>query len=191
MAKPDLKIGILGGSFNPAHDGHRYISLQALERLDLDVVWWLISPQNPLKSSEGMADFEERFVQAKSIANHPDIEVKDIEHHLDSNYSYDTMQHLISHYPTHQFVWLMGADNMVQVPKWYKWQDFFRLMPIAIFDRDEDKDAALNGEAAQLFKSYYVKDSKQLANHPAPAWTFLAIEKHPASATDIRNQHNS
>ena len=115
------RIGLLGGSFNPAHAGHRYISTEALRRLDLDEVWWLVSPQNPLKSQSGMAPFSQRLSHAASVARHPRIRVSAIEAEMGTRYTADTLAMLVRRFPAARFVWLMGADNLMQIPKWRDW----------------------------------------------------------------------
>lgn len=183
------KIGLLGGSFNPAHEGHLHISLKAIELLGLDEIWWLVSPQNPIKSQEGMAPFEERFASAEKITrNQPAIIVSDFELSTPSNYTHDTFIALHNQFPEYNFVWLMGADNLANFDKWYKWQEAFALMPIAIFDRGEYSSKALNSPAAQKFAENMLPQSraKELATSPAPSWCFLNIDKHPASSTQIR-----
>src|SRR5262245_19769275 len=129
------RIGLLGGSFNPAHEGHRDISLAALAYLDLDEVWWVVSPQNPLKSEKGMASFAERMAGAQAMAHHPRIKVTDIEKWLGTRYTADTMRTLVTRFPSYRFVWLMGADNLAQIASWRDWTRIFHLVPIAVFDR--------------------------------------------------------
>ena len=181
------KIGLLGGSFNPAHAGHVYISGQALKMLGLDETWWLVSKQNPLKETQGMVEFEERVQFAREIAaENPNIIVSDFETSIKTNYTYDTLKAIKAGYPEHQFVWLMGADNLIQLPKWYRWQDIMNLVPIAVFNRDSLKDKALESEAAIKFASSKINDTKQLVTSLPPAWAFLDIKTHPASATKIR-----
>ena len=135
MRRPARRIGILGGSFNPAHDGHRHISLEALKRLRLDEVWWLVSPQNPLKPQEGMAPFEDRIEKAKSVADHPRIRVTDIEKGFATTYTAETLARLCRRFPNQRFVWLMGADNLSQISRWNRWTRIFHTVPVAVFDR--------------------------------------------------------
>ena len=186
-----LRIGLLGGSFNPAHDGHRHISLVALERLRLDQVWWLVSPQNPLKPEQGMAPFSERLNNARNIARHPRIRVTDIENRLGTRYTAQTVKRLQQRYPSIRFVWLMGADNLLQIPRWRSWQAIFHALPIAILDRGPYSNfyRAMAGQAAQKFKHFRVPQRRahRLADMDAPAWVYLRdMKQHPASATRIR-----
>lgn len=185
------KIGLLGGSFNPAHSGHLYISRKALELLDLDEVWWLISPQNPLKSTEGMAEFPRRFDSAvKVAAAEPRIVVSDIECTFQTRYTVDTIRCLKERFPDIDFVWLMGADNLIGFHRWREWRTIMRSVPIAVFARKTYRIRALHGRAANCFRLYRVPSEQAdlLASMRAPAWTFLPIRVHPASATEIRNK---
>ena len=130
-----LRVGLLGGSFNPAHDGHRAISLAALRALNLDQVWWLVSPQNPLKPVKGMAGFAERMAGARAVARHPRIRVTDLEARLGTRYTVDTVRRLRARAERHRYVWLMGADNLLQLPRWQGWVEIVRRIPIAVLDR--------------------------------------------------------
>lgn len=127
-----LRVGLLGGSFNPAHDGHRYISRLALKLLGLDEVWWLVSPQNPLKPAAGMASLGDRLARAQAVADHPRIRVTDLERLLGTRYTADTLAALHRCFPRTRFVWLMGADNLLQVPRWQRWTEIFETTPVAL-----------------------------------------------------------
>ncbi len=178
-----MLIGILGGSFNPAHSGHLYISLEAMKRLGLRQIWWVVSPQNPLKPKEGMAPFLERLQGAKKIAKHPKIQVLDIEKKFGTSYTYDTLRRLKAQYPRHQFVLIMGADNFAELPKWRRWHEIFRLVPIAIFNRDAFFPPIMVGKPAICFRNY--RKFKTISN--TPGWVFFAIGKKAISATKIRH----
>jgi len=184
----NLRIGLLGGSFNPAHAGHRHISLYALKALGLDQVWWLVSPQNPLKSRAGMGTLEERLAEARRVARHPRIRVTDLECGLGTRYTADTIEQLRRRFPRTRFVWLMGADNLRQIPRWRRWERIFHAVPIAVFSRPTYSLSALGGMAAQRFARHRVPDlrARGLADAKPPAWTFLRNPLHPASATAIR-----
>ncbi len=145
------RIGLLGGSFNPAHEGHRYVSLLALKRLRLDEVWWMLTPQNPLKNARDTAPFEERLKAATRVAEHPRIRVTDIERRLGTTHTADTLALLLPRFPKHRFVWLMGADNLVQVSEWKDWRRIFRLVPIAVFSRPPYSKPALVARSARVF----------------------------------------
>ncbi|HVI87526.1 MAG TPA: nicotinate-nucleotide adenylyltransferase [Dongiaceae bacterium] len=182
------KIGLLGGSFNPAHDGHRDLSLAALTALGLDEVWWLVAPQNPLKPVAGMAPLVRRLQQAKAEARHPRIIVTDIECRLGTRYTADTLAKLVERYRSCRFVWLMGADNLVQIDRWKDWKQIFHFLPIAVFDRPTYTYSALAAKAARRFARYRQRESAShlLALASTPAWMFVHHRLNPISATAIR-----
>lgn len=183
-----LRIGLLGGSFNPAHQGHQFISREALKRLKLDRVWWLVSPQNPLKPHEGMAGLEARLEGARAVARHPRIRPTGIEAALGTRYTADTLAELKARFARTRFVWLMGADNLAQIPRWEDWTYIFHTVPIAVFDRPSYSHKALAGIAARRFRKARVEERKapSLAARTPPAWCFLHIPLMPVSATQIR-----
>ena len=187
-AKGVRRVGLLGGSFNPAHDGHRHVSLLALKRLGLDAVWWLVSPQNPLKPESGMAPLADRLARARAVARHPRIRPTDIETRLGTRYTVDTVRALRRRWPHIRFVWLIGADNLLQLPRWHRWDMLFRLVPIAVFARHPYSLRALSGSAARRFATSRLPERvvRTLAGREPPAWAFLHIRVHPASATAIR-----
>ena len=184
------RIGLLGGSFNPAHDGHRYISEVALIRLGLDEVWWLVSPQNPLKPEAGMAPFESRLESACAVARDRRIRVSAIEAELGTRYTADTLKALQIRYPAAHFVWLMGADNLIQIPRWREWKQIFNTMPIAVIARDSYDSRALSELAAVRFRHARLSEraARLLPDAVSPAWAFLRIRPHPAAATDLRRE---
>lgn len=183
----------MGGSFNPAHDGHRHISLEALRRLRLDAVWWLVSPQNPLKPTAGMAPLKDRLAAARRIAGHPAIRVTAIEERTGTRYTVDTVTALKQSFPNTRFVWLMGADNLVQLPQWQRWRDLFHLVPIAVFDRAPYSFRALAGEAARAHRHRrcFGRRARALADQALPAWAYFHTRQHPASATAIRARRDN
>ncbi|MGC2413906.1 MAG: nicotinate-nucleotide adenylyltransferase [Stellaceae bacterium] len=187
------RIGLLGGSFNPAHGGHLHISRLALSRLDLDEVWWLVSPQNPLKPAAGMASFAERLEFAAGVAAaERRIRVTGIEARLGSTYTADTLKLLRRRFPRVRFVWLMGGDNLVQLPYWKRWQEIFRTAPVAVFDRPRTSLTALAGIAARRFARARlpVLAARRLASMPPPAWMFFHTRLDPRSATRIRAERS-
>ncbi|MFO1189178.1 MAG: nicotinate-nucleotide adenylyltransferase [Alphaproteobacteria bacterium] len=190
MASRGLRIGLLGGSFNPAHRGHRLISLFALQRLALDQVWWLVSPQNPLKPRTDMASLSARIAKASQVAGHPRIRVTALEAALGTRYTVDTLRALKSRAPGTVFVWLMGADNLEQISAWRAWPTIFHLVPIAVFDRPRCAYRALAGKAAQRFASSRVAASAAptLAGRTPPAWIFFRQRLADISATEIRRR---
>ena len=191
MTADDLagaRIGLLGGSFNPAHEGHLHITHRALDELALDGVWWLVSPQNPLKPSDGMATFEDRMASARHLADDRRILVSDLERCLDTRYTADTLVALIERYPRIAFVWLMGADNLAQIDRWKDWTAIFDALPIAVFDRPTYSDAALACPAAARYASFRLAAgrARDLAGLSPPAWVFVEGDLNSLSATQIR-----
>jgi len=180
---------LLGGSFNPAHEGHAHISKIALKRLGLDQVWWLVSPQNPLKSSRNTAAYSQRFAMAAKMADHPRIKVSDFELRAGTRYTIDTLTALKRRYPDHQFVWLMGADNLAGFHKWRNWQEIANLLPLAIIDRPGNAGKALSSTAASRLRRYRMneQDGSILARAAAPAWMFLTGPTRPDSSTALRD----
>jgi nicotinate-nucleotide adenylyltransferase len=189
MAPVGRRIGLLGGSFNPAHLGHLHISREALKRLRLDEVWWLVSPQNPLKPTAGMAELAQRLTAARQVARADRrVKVSDIEVELGTRYTVDTLKALRHRFPGARFVWLMGADNLLQIARWKGWREIFATLPIAVFDRPAYSLPALSSQAARRFADRRVKPQQafELAGLEPPAWSFLRCRLHPASATAIR-----
>jgi nicotinate-nucleotide adenylyltransferase len=186
-------IGLLGGSFNPAHAGHRHISLMALKRLRLDEVWWLVSPQNPLKPVAGMAPLAERLAGATAMARHPRIRVTGIEAKLGTTYTAQTLRRLIQRFPRDRFIWLMGADNLAQIHHWKDWTQIFSTVAVAVFARPSYCLRALAGLAAHRFSMNRVSESASgaLRRRRPPAWVFLVGPLNPLSATAIRARRRS
>jgi nicotinate-nucleotide adenylyltransferase len=187
------RIGLLGGSFNPAHSGHLHISRLALERLRLDELWWLVSPQNPLKPEAGMAPLAERLETARAVAAGEAIQVTDMERELGTRYTVDTLRALRKRFPDARFVWLMGADILQQIPRWKDWRAIFRTVPIAVFPRPTYSFKALSGRAARRFAGARVRASRAgaLAAMRPPAWVFLRTPPIAISARRIRAQRET
>jgi len=186
---PRPRIGILGGSFNPAHGGHLHVSREALKRLGLDEVWWLVAPQNPLKPVRGMAPFEERLAGANRLAGDPRIRVLDLERRLGMRYTVDTVAALRRLFPKIRFVWLMGADNLAQIRHWQRWTRIFAALPIAVFARPTYCFKGLAGLAAKRYTRRRVGPhaARGLVDAEPPAWTFLPVKLDVSSATEIRS----
>lgn len=184
------KIGILGGSFNPAHEGHLEITRAALDFLDLDFVWWLVSPGNPLKRDSDMASFEERLTSAKNMANNPKIIVTNLEKKLGTTYTADTLEKVVSNYPKSHFVWLMGADNLAQFDQWKDWRKISNTVPFAIFNRPSYSMQSLQSVAAKELEEFKIdeKDARLLYKLKPPAWIYYTHSKNPVSSTEIRNK---
>ncbi len=187
------RVGLLGGSFNPAHDGHREITLYALRALRLDQVWWLVSPQNPLKPATDMAELSDRLAGARAAMRHPRVLVTDLETGLGTRYTADTLGELSRRYPRTRFVWLMGADNLAQISRWRSWRRIFEQMPVAAFARPTYSLKALSGCAAQRYleSRIDVRRAGRLAGLRPPVWSFLRNPLHPESATAIRRNRKT
>jgi nicotinate-nucleotide adenylyltransferase len=188
-----LRIGLLGGSFNPAHEGHREMSLYALKHLNLDQVWWLVTPQNPLKSKANMNPLAQRLAAARTVAAHPRIVVTDIERQFKTSRTVESLHHLQRRFRDTQFIWLMGADNLRQLPLWYKGMDIFRLVPVAVFRRPAYAVGRGWGPVAQHFRHAWRRQSREIGGQTGrggrPLWTILPNRLNPISATQIRKDH--
>lgn len=181
--------GLLGGSFNPAHGGHRRISLFALEALALDEVWWLVSPGNPLKPAAGMAPLAMRLASARSQARHTRVRVTAIERELGTRYTVDTLRALLRRYPSRRFVWLMGADNLAQFHEWKDWRAIATLMPIAVIARPGYDASALASPAMAWLRRFRRPQSSLRGPErwSAPALVTLRFDPDTRSATAIRH----
>ena len=182
------RIGLLGGSFNPAHGGHRQISLFAQRALGLDEVWWLVSPGNPLKPKEGMAPLAARIRSAMVQARRAPIKVTAIERELGTRYTVDTLRALALRYQKNDFVWLMGSDNLAQFDRWRDWRGIARRMPIAVIARPGYDGAALASPAMAWLRRFSVPLSSFLTRGrwSAPALVILRFDPDERSATAIR-----
>jgi ribosome silencing factor RsfS/YbeB/iojap/nicotinate (nicotinamide) nucleotide adenylyltransferase len=183
------RIGLLGGSFNPAHEGHRHVSLEALKRLGLDEVWWLVSPQNPLKAGDGMEPLPVRLARARQVVGrHPRIRVEAPELALGTRYTLDTVRALRRVYPRARFVWLIGADILPQLVDWQGWRDLFAAVPIAAFARPGWSYPALASAAPRAFARYRLdaECARMLPECRPPAWCFIPSRLDSHSATAIR-----
>lgn len=182
------RVGLLGGSFNPAHKGHRAISLHAMRALGLDEVWWLVSPGNPLKPAKGMAPFAARMASARQMAKHAPIRPTAVEVRLKTRYTYDTLHKLPRLYPKHRFIWLMGADNLAQFHKWEKWRGIARQVPIAVIARP-GYDANAHASPAMSWLRRAVRPAGQAKNWTRwrlPALVLLRFRPDSTSATSLR-----
>lgn len=188
LAAPGLRVGLLGGSFNPAHGAHRAASLLALRRLQLDRVWWLVTPGNPLKDNRELPSLEERVALARRVAHHPRIDVTGCEAALGVRYTYDTIAALTRRMPKVRFVWIMGADNLAQFHRWQRWRAIAERVPVAVVDRMGQSLAATAAPAARALERWRIEESDAavLADLAPPAWVFLHGLKSPVSSTGIR-----
>lgn len=182
------RVGLLGGSFNPAHEGHREISLLALRRLKLDAIWWLVSPGNPLKDAGDYAPYDERLRVARKIADHPRIVVSNFEERKGLQYTVDTLETLRSIWPQIDFVWLMGADSLAGFHHWRDWRKIAALAPIAVFNRPGHEEAWTTAPAATELAAFRLEEDAAgaLAGAEPPAWVFIAEPQNPQSSTAIR-----
>lgn len=183
-----IRTGLLGGSFNPAHSGHRRISLFARDALGLDEVWWLVSPGNPLKPAKGMAPLAARVRSARAQARRAPIRVTAFERELGTRYTADTLRKLVRRFPRRQFVWLMGADNLAQFHRWKDWRAIARTMPIAVIARPGYDAAALASPAMAWLRRFERPASSfaQAGEWRAPALILLRFDPDPSSATALR-----
>lgn len=183
-----VRTGLLGGSFNPAHRGHRRISRFALEALGLDEVWWLVSPGNPLKPGAGMAPLAARVRSAQERARGAPIRVTAIERELGTRYTVDTLRALVRRFPQRRFVWLMGADNLAQFHRWKDWRAIARTLPIAVIARPGYDGAAFASPAMAWLRRFSVPASglKNAGEWRAPTLVLLRFDPDPSSATALR-----
>ncbi len=191
LPRPGMRIGLLGGSFNPAHAGHRDIALLAYTRLSLDEVWWMVSPQNPLKESHGMAPLEARMASANRQARHPYFKVTAVEQALGTQATADSITALTTRFPGVTFVWIMGADNLAQIHRWQNWKEIFHRSVIAVFDRPSYSLRAVASRAARRFADARLTGRKvtTLAKRQPPAWGYIRrMRLNPLSATALRNR---
>lgn len=188
-----MRIGLLGGSFNPPHAAHRAISLFAIKRLQLDRVWWLLTPGNPLKDLGGLHDLAERADAARKIADDPRIDVSCLEAVIGTRYTVDTIIHLRRRVSGVHFVWIMGADNLAQFHRWKGWRRIASEVPIAVIDRPPQSFRTLAAPAAQALARYRLPENQaaRLADQNAPAWVFLTGMKLGLSSTGLRNPDGS
>lgn len=179
------KIGLFGGSFNPTHDGHVYVSQQAIKRLGLDQLWWLVSPCNPLKNKAELLGDSERLSQAQlSTKKNPAIKITLLEQLFGCNYTVETLKNIKKIYPQTTFYWIMGADNLACFAQWHRWQEIAELAHIIVVDRGKFKYKAFFSKPSSFMRR------KQQKNPKNSQISFLSVKKHPASATAIRKYWN-
>jgi nicotinate-nucleotide adenylyltransferase len=185
-----LRIGLFGGSFNPPHLGHRAIAEGALERLGLDFLWWLVSPQNPLKDPRETSDFADRFAATRLIARHPRFVVSDLESRLGTRTTADLLERFAPVIARGRFVWIMGADSFAGLHLWNDWWKLPATLPLAVLDRPGSTYAALFSPAAHLLARRRLdeRDARLLPFRPAPAWSFLTVPRRYESSTALRRQ---
>jgi nicotinate-nucleotide adenylyltransferase len=189
LARAGQKVGLLGGSFDPAHEGHAHITREALKRFGLDHVWWLVSPGNPLKK-RGPAALSTRIQHACSVIQHPKVQVTDLEARLGTRYTAQTLRRLLPRYPGVRFVWLMGADNLAGFHHWQDWEEIMQMLPVGVLARPGDRISARRSVAAQHYDMARLPGiaSQLLPLREAPCWCYINVPLSAASSTAIRER---
>ncbi len=186
-AAPGMRVGLLGGSFDPAHGGHVHVTLEALKRFGLDRMWWLVSPGNPLKA-HGPAPLEARMARARQVMRHPRVEITGIEARLGTRHTTETLAGLFRLYPRVRFTWLMGADNLAEFHRWQRWEEIMRAVPVGVIARPGDRVAARTSRAARRFGAARLKchAASGLGAAKAPRWCLLNVPMVAQSSSAIR-----
>ncbi|MDA7967037.1 nicotinate-nucleotide adenylyltransferase [Ruegeria sp.] len=186
-ARPGQVVGLFGGSFDPPHQGHVHVTLEAMKAFGLDRVWWLVSPGNPLKS-RGPAPLAQRMAAAEAVMQHPNVEVTQIEALTGTRATADTLAALQKLYPQVRFVWLMGADNLAQFHKWKNWRQIMESVPVGVVARPGDRISARMSPAARAYAPYRIDGQARhlLGRATAPAWCFVNVPMVDVSSTEIR-----
>lgn len=184
IARPGQSVGLLGGSFDPAHAGHVAITREAIKRFRLDRVWWLVSPGNPLKP-DAPASLERRLARARAVMRHPKVEVTALETSFATRYTADTVDELVADYRGVRFVWLMGSDNLAEFHRWDRWRDIAARVPIGVLARPGNRLSSLASPAARILRSARVPPS-WLSRVQAPAFSFVTIPLRSESSTRLR-----
>lgn len=192
LVSPGQRIGLMGGSFNPPHEGHLIVARTALRRLQLDWLWWLVTPGNPLKSQRELAPIQSRYAAIRAMTADPHMVPTSFEEKLNTPYTAATLSFLkMRHRHTH-FVWIMGADNLATFHRWQHWRDIAATVPIAVVDRPGWRLAAMASPAARTLARYRIDEAEagSLALRAAPAWTFLTTRLSSLSSTELRAHNN-
>ena len=187
MATRGMVVGLLGGSFDPAHEGHVHITHEAMRRFGLDQVWWLVTPGNPLKARQP-AVMAARLAQARALMRHPRVKITDLEAHLGTRYTAATIRRLKARYPGVRFVWLMGADNLVQFHRWQDWEGIMRMVPVAVLGRPGSVVRGQMSRAARIYAAERVPPGAagDLGRMQPPVWAFADIPLSDLSSSAIR-----
>lgn len=187
LARPGMTIGLLGGSFDPAHEGHAHITREALKRFGLDQVWWLVSPGNPLKT-RGPAPLADRMARARAVMDHPRVRITDLETRLGTRYTHATLSALVARYPGVRFVWLMGADNLAQFHRWEHWRAIMELVPVGVLARPGERLSARMSPAARHFRASRLgpREARRLTREAPPVWVFINVPMNDLSSTRLR-----
>nr|WP_321249720.1 nicotinate-nucleotide adenylyltransferase [uncultured Ruegeria sp.] len=189
FARPGQVVGLFGGSFDPPHQGHVHVTLEAMKAFGLDRVWWLVSPGNPLKE-RGPAPLKQRVRAARAVMRHPRVEVTDIEAQTGTRATADTLAALQRLYPQVRFVWLMGADNLAQFHRWKDWRKIMDSVPVGVVARPGDRISARMSPAARAYASHRIDGQARhlLGRASAPAWCFVNVPMVDVSSTEIRGR---
>ena len=187
FVRPGLRVGLLGGSFDPAHAGHVHITHEALKRFDLDQVWWLVTPGNPLKA-RGPAALEKRMARAQALMQHPRVHVTGIEAQLGTRFTAETLAALRAQCQGVNFIWLMGADNLAQFHLWQDWRSIMDTVSVGVLARPGDRISARTSKAARIYKHNRIsgKTSHFLGRTDRPSWCFVNVPMLPVSSSAIR-----
>jgi nicotinate-nucleotide adenylyltransferase len=185
------RIGLFGGSFNPAHRGHYMVALYAMKRLKLDWIWWLVSPQNPLKDPSIIDEYSKRLAYTRRVARHPRFIVTDIENQMHTRYTEETLRRLKAIGGNAKFVWIMGADSLASLHHWHHWHDIVHIVPLAVFARPGYSIKALRGMAATRFAARRVTPPSAVPDKKTPAWTFVTMPLRNESSTAIRKRRKT
>jgi nicotinate-nucleotide adenylyltransferase len=185
------RIGLFGGSFNPAHRGHYAVALYALKTLKLDWVWWMVSPQNPLKDPSITDEYDKRLAYTRRIAKHPRFVVTDFEKQMGTRYTEETLERLKALSGDTHFVWIMGADSLGQLHRWHHWLDIVNKVPLAVLARPGYSIKALRGVAATRFAAKRVIAPAAILDGTTPRWTFITMPLRKESSTAIRKRRKT
>ena len=185
-----MRVGIMGGTFNPPHAGHRQVATTAMKRLGLDQVWLLVTPGNPLKQNGTLPPLEQRIALTARLAAHPRIRVSGFERELRSTYTVDTLAFLKRRHPDVRFIWIMGADGLAGFHRWRNWREIAALMPFVVVDRPGFRLRAAASPAAHALRRFFLPEEKAriLPTSTAPTWTFLSTRLSPLSSTGLRSK---
>ena len=187
IARPGMKVGLLGGSFDPAHEGHAHLTREAMKRLGLDRVWWLVSPGNPLKA-DPPAPLPVRMARARAVMDHPRVVITDFEAREGTRFTAETLARLVALYPGVRFVWLMGADNLAQFHRWQNWDRIMRTVPVAVLARPGTRLEGRGSRAAEEYARFRLpaEAARLLPGLPPPAWVLLDMPLNDLSSSAIR-----
>lgn len=192
IANSGQRVGLFGGSFNPPHAGHLHVATVALRKLQLDSIWWLVCPKNPLKSDNSLLSLNKRVKLCHELANHPKMKITAFESTIRALYSAETIKNIQMRLPEVNFVWVMGADNLTNLRQWEKWEEIGKSLPFAIVDRPNYSYTALNSIVAHKYSRFRVDefDASMLPFQSLPSWTFIHASKSELSSTSLRMAGN-